>query len=161
MTLRTGLITLTATATIAGAAACIPSGAFAQDLIGDVLAAPFVAADALIGGPYYGGYYGWGPGYAYAPTYAYGPSYAYAPGYAWGGSHWGWGGRTYGPGYAYSPNYGPVYSPSPSYAYAGGPAYASETTVTSDSSYCASRYRSYDPASGTFLGFDGLRHPCR
>ncbi|MGZ5866799.1 MAG: BA14K family protein [Xanthobacteraceae bacterium] len=22
------------------------------------------------------------------------------------------------------------------------------------------RYRSYDPASQTFLGFDGLRHPC-
>jgi hypothetical protein len=27
-------------------------------------------------------------------------------------------------------------------------------------SYCAQRYRSYDPASGTYLGFDGLRHPC-
>jgi hypothetical protein len=26
--------------------------------------------------------------------------------------------------------------------------------------YCAQRYRSYDPASGSFLGFDGLRHPC-
>jgi len=26
--------------------------------------------------------------------------------------------------------------------------------------YCAQRYRSYDPASGTFLGYDGLRHPC-
>jgi hypothetical protein len=25
---------------------------------------------------------------------------------------------------------------------------------------CAQRYRSYDPRSGTFLGFDGLRHPC-
>jgi BA14K-like protein len=25
---------------------------------------------------------------------------------------------------------------------------------------CAQRYRSYDPASGTYLGFDGLRHPC-
>ncbi|MGZ5854024.1 MAG: BA14K family protein [Xanthobacteraceae bacterium] len=22
------------------------------------------------------------------------------------------------------------------------------------------RYRAYDPASQTFLGFDGLRHPC-
>jgi hypothetical protein len=21
-------------------------------------------------------------------------------------------------------------------------------------------YRSYDPQSGTYLGFDGLRHPC-
>jgi len=26
--------------------------------------------------------------------------------------------------------------------------------------YCAQRYRSYDPASGTYLGFDGVRHPC-
>lgn len=29
-----------------------------------------------------------------------------------------------------------------------------------DASYCAQRYRSYDPASGTYLGFDGLRHSC-
>jgi hypothetical protein len=29
-----------------------------------------------------------------------------------------------------------------------------------DTSYCAQRYRSYDPATGTYLGFDGLRHPC-
>jgi hypothetical protein len=26
---------------------------------------------------------------------------------------------------------------------------------------CALRYRSFDPASGTFLGHDGQRHPCR
>jgi hypothetical protein len=26
--------------------------------------------------------------------------------------------------------------------------------------YCSSRFRSYDPASGTYLGFDGRRHPC-
>ncbi|HLJ01712.1 MAG TPA: BA14K family protein [Bradyrhizobium sp.] len=32
--------------------------------------------------------------------------------------------------------------------------------VVGDVSYCAQRYRSYDPASGTFLGYDGLRHPC-
>jgi BA14K-like protein len=25
---------------------------------------------------------------------------------------------------------------------------------------CAERYRSYDPASGTFVGRDGLRHEC-
>jgi hypothetical protein len=29
-----------------------------------------------------------------------------------------------------------------------------------DEDYCIRRYRSYDPASGTFLGYDGLRHPC-
>jgi hypothetical protein len=26
--------------------------------------------------------------------------------------------------------------------------------------YCVQRVRSYDPASGTYLGYDGLRHPC-
>ncbi len=29
------------------------------------------------------------------------------------------------------------------------------------SSYCAQRYRSYDPQSGTFLGRDGRRRSCR
>lgn len=28
------------------------------------------------------------------------------------------------------------------------------------SAYCAARYASYDPVSGTYLGYDGLRHPC-
>ena len=27
--------------------------------------------------------------------------------------------------------------------------------------YCFSRYRSFDPISGTYLGYDGLRHYCR
>lgn len=26
--------------------------------------------------------------------------------------------------------------------------------------YCMQRYRSYDPASGTFMGYDGIRRPC-
>jgi len=26
--------------------------------------------------------------------------------------------------------------------------------------FCAQRHRSYDPASGTFLGYDGHRHQC-
>jgi hypothetical protein len=29
-----------------------------------------------------------------------------------------------------------------------------------DAGSCAARYRSYDPASGTYLGYDGERHPC-
>jgi hypothetical protein len=32
--------------------------------------------------------------------------------------------------------------------------------VYGGNAYCAQRYRSYDPASGTYLGYDGLRHPC-
>jgi hypothetical protein len=30
-----------------------------------------------------------------------------------------------------------------------------------DVTSCAERYRSYDPASGTFVGHDGRRHECR
>jgi hypothetical protein len=30
-----------------------------------------------------------------------------------------------------------------------------------NASYCAQRYRSYDPASGTYLGRDGRRHVCQ
>jgi hypothetical protein len=29
-----------------------------------------------------------------------------------------------------------------------------------DAGYCAQRYKSWDPASGTYLGYDGQRHPC-
>jgi hypothetical protein len=46
------------------------------------------------------------------------------------------------PGYVYS-NVGPV-------------AYNNGGTVA----YCEQTYRSYDPASGTYLGYDGFRHPC-
>ena len=51
--------------------------------------------------------------------------------------------------YGYPPGYyGPAYvAPSP---YVGGDAVG----------YCAQRFRSYDPYSGTYVGYDGLRHPC-
>jgi hypothetical protein len=26
--------------------------------------------------------------------------------------------------------------------------------------YCMQRFKSYDPGSGTYLGYDGYRHPC-
>lgn len=42
------------------------------------------------------------------------------------------------------------YAPAPVYA-GGGDWHA----------YCASKYRSYDVRSGTYLGYDGYRHPCR
>jgi hypothetical protein len=64
-----------------------------------------------------------------------------------------------------------------SYAYYGGPYYGdsyyddgyyddgASVAVVPDgggdsAAYCAQRYQSYDPASGTYLGYDGLRHPC-
>lgn len=55
-----------------------------------------------------------------------------------------------GPYYA-SPDYYPDYYGPRIYAapYPGDPV-----------AYCMSRFRSYDPASGTYLGYDGFRHPC-
>jgi len=57
--------------------------------------------------------------------------YYYAPGY-----YYGLGPYYYGPGRYYG--YGP-----------GG-----------EVAYCMQRFRSYDPRSGTYLGYDGYRHPC-
>jgi hypothetical protein len=50
-------------------------------------------------------------------------------------------------GYPYSPGYITSYGYSPNQG--GG-----------DVGYCMRRFRSYDPRSGTYLGFDGLRHHC-
>ena len=43
--------------------------------------------------------------------------------------------------------------------FGGSDAYAAMGSNANGSS-CAQRYRSYDPALGTFLGYDGHRHPC-
>ena len=56
----------------------------------------------------------------------------------------------YGPGYAY---YGPGYG---SYAYEP-PVYAGGGSAVA---YCEAHFKSYDPASGTYLGYDGIRHSC-
>jgi hypothetical protein len=101
-----------------------------------------LAAGAIIGGailnatqPRYGygyGYQGYGYDNGYQQGYGgYEPEYVEAPSYGYG--------QGYGPGLAYRQGY----------AVAGR-----------DVGYCQRRYRSYDPASGTYLGYDGLRHPC-
>jgi hypothetical protein len=66
-----------------------------------------------------------------------------------------WYGYDYSPGY-YGYGYDPGYY---SYGYAPG-GYAAPAPGGDDVAYCEQRFRSYDPASGTYLGFDGLRHPC-
>jgi hypothetical protein len=58
--------------------------------------------------------------------------------------------------------YGPYYDPQ-YYDEACGGGYPAAGVVVSndvDPTYCAQRYQSYDPASGIYLGFDGLRYPC-
>ena len=37
---------------------------------------------------------------------------------------------------------------------------ANEAQRSRGANYCARRFRSYDPESGTYLGRDGLRHSC-
>jgi hypothetical protein len=57
-------------------------------------------------------------------------------------------GYGYGPGYDYDDDYyvdGPAVTVAP-----GGDSVA----------YCRSRFKSYDVRTGTYLGYDGLRHPC-
>ena len=90
----------------------------------------------------------------------------------WGHGGWGWGVGAglaagaiiggalvapryyYGPGpYYYGP--GPYYGPAPVYADPGYGDPGSDPVA-----YCTSRFRSYDPRSGTYLGYDGQRHPC-
>ncbi len=126
---------------------------------------PGLAAGAIVGGAIAASRYGYNnyyDDYAYASpygAYAYSPygtgpsgynSYNYAPGYSY----------NYVPGYTYS--YGPsgynsyAYSPGTSYAASPGSSYAAGDAVA----YCKQRFRSYDPASGTYLGYDGQRHPC-
>jgi hypothetical protein len=72
-------------------------------------------------------------------------------------------------GYGYDPYYyGDDYAYDDSYSDDGSAAYPGYVVSTpgyavssvADPNYCAQRYRSWDPASGTYLGFDGLRHPC-
>jgi hypothetical protein len=96
----------------------------------------------------------------------------------WNGGNWrgGWHhhhGGGFWPGFAAGAAIGGLGS----YAYYGGPYYddsyydggyyddSATVAVVPDTggdgaAYCAQRYRSYDPASGTYLGYDGLRHPC-
>lgn len=62
----------------------------------------------------------------------------------------------YGPGpYYYGPAYyGPPVVYGPPRAVYGAPVYDDAVA------YCMRRFKSYDPASGTYLGYDGYRHPC-
>jgi hypothetical protein len=106
-------------------------------------AAAGAVAGAVLGGVAAATSPWWWGGY---PNTAYGyypGTYAYAPGYDYGYAAPAWGFGQSINGYA-QPEWNGTYGYAP----------------PRDQAYCERRYRSYDPASGTFLGYDGLRHRC-
>lgn len=78
-----------------------------------------------------------------------------------GHRHHGWHG-----GYRHDRHYGGGWGPAIGGLAAGaiiGGAIASSNAAAAGGDavgYCMNRFKSYDPASGTYLGYDGMRHPC-
>ena len=89
------------------------------------------------GGSWHGG--GWGPRYGYGYG-GWGSGAGLAAGLATGAIVGG----------ALAASQAPYYSGRSAYVAPGGDGVA----------YCQQRFRSYDPASGTYLGNDGYRHAC-
>jgi BA14K-like protein len=148
--------TLAATAMLAAGIASLASGASAMPIAHGLAlqnAAPANVETVQWRGRGWGGR-GWGGagagfvagaiiGGAIAAPYYYGPGPYYGPAY-------------YGPG-PYGPPPAAYYGPGPGPGYGpgfGGPGGGDPVA------YCSQRFKSYDPGSGTYLGFDGQRHPC-
>lgn len=144
--------------TLALGTAAVPASAAEIPAASSRVAAPLAALEkgdlqtsyAQWRGRYYGhrGWYG-RPGY-YGPRY-YGPRYGYY-------------GRPY-----YRRDYGAAAAAGAIGLATGaiiGGALAQQQAApvyrapNSSVSYCMQRFKSYDPASGTYLGYDGVRHPC-
>jgi hypothetical protein len=68
----------------------------------------------------------------------------------------------YGRGYHRGPGAGAVIGGLAAGAIIGGAIAASQANAAAqqNTAYCSQRYRSYDPASGTYLNNDGNRYPC-
>ena len=95
---------------------------------------------------------GWRGGRGYYGRGYYGPRYGYRGGY-------------YRRGYGAAPLIGGLAAG----ALIGGaiasqaapaPGYYAAPPADDAIAYCMQRFKSYDPASGTYLGYDGIRHPC-
>ncbi len=95
---------------------------------------------------------GWGrPGWR-PPPRAGGPGRWY-PGWGWYRPGWGWG---------YYNNSGAWIALGVASGLALGAAAAANSAPVYDDAvaYCMQRYRSYNPSTGTFTGYDGRQHPC-
>jgi len=119
------------------------SGAAALALIAGTAVATASPASAAWGwhSGWHGGWHGgWGwPGAVAAGVI--GGAVAAATSPLWAPNYY-----DYYPGYAYEP----YYAAPPAAVVAGG------GNVT----WCEAHYRSYNPATGMYLGYDGLHHPC-
>ena len=112
---------------------------------------------ARAGGFHHGGWDhrgGWGHRGGWDRDYAgggYYGDYGYGYGYGYGGLGLGLAAGVIG-GALLATQY-------PAYGYtADYPGYATDSQ--SAQAYCQSRFKSYNPATGTYLGYDGLRHSC-
>ncbi len=125
------MLNMSVAAVLAAGAAALSDTASAMPLA-DALAIPKAAGTDVV--PVWGRGFWWGFGPAFVGGAVVGGALAAAT-------------------YYYGPY--PYYYYGPPVAYYPAPAYGGDAAA-----YCASRYRSYDPATGTFLGHDGVRHPC-
>jgi MFS family permease len=114
----------------------IASAAAIVIAIGSITVSSPASAQYRHGGGWHGG--GWHGG-------------GYRGGYYGGG--WGWGGFAAGAALG-ALLATPYYYRGCPYYYDYGP--PSDSAVA----YCLRRFKSYDPRSGTYLGYDGYRHPC-
>jgi hypothetical protein len=73
--------------------------------------------------------------------------------------HHHWNGPRHWRGHHYRPGWGPALGGLAAGAIIGG-AIANSQARSDEVAYCSQRFKSYDPASGTYLGYDGMRHPC-
>ncbi|RIK99920.1 MAG: BA14K family protein [Proteobacteria bacterium] len=98
-----------------------------------------------------------------------GGNWAGRPG--WSGSRPGWGhrpGRHHYHRHGFYPGFigGAIIGSSLAWPYYSDPYYYDDVVVApggpsaDEVAYCSSRFKSYDPRTGTYLGYDGLRHPC-
>lgn len=141
----------------------LTSAVLAAGLVSAGLTAPSAAAESV------------GPVRPDMQAHAYpGESYAQYRRYGYGRGYYG---RGYRRGYGYGGAAaagiaglaagaligGAIASQQPAPAYGYGPGAPVGNVYGHDPravQYCAGRYRSYDPASGTFLASDGGRYPC-
>jgi len=144
------LATLLAVQPAAAQATRFDAGIAAEPLVTDVQFRPHGPRPGVRpgfrGGPRFG-YRGGGPRYGYRG----GPRYGYGGGYY--RHHRGWGGAAAAgvAGLAAGALIGSAIASQPGAVYVEG---------GDPEAYCFRRFKSYDPASGTYLGYDGFRHPC-